>query len=75
VTGDAETQAGGRLYRGDAAGSLMPVPDPTKLTTDAVQAATEQYRREMASLRELLETRLNAMDKPSSCASRPPTGR
>jgi septal ring factor EnvC (AmiA/AmiB activator) len=40
-----------------------PVPDPTKLTTDAVNAVTDQYRRDMHSHRELLETRLEAMDK------------
>jgi hypothetical protein len=40
-----------------------PVPDPTKLTTDAVNAATDISRRELASVRELLETRLLAMDK------------
>jgi hypothetical protein len=41
----------------------VPVPDPTKLTTDAVTAATDQWRRDMSSLRELLEARLSAMDK------------
>jgi hypothetical protein len=40
-----------------------PVPDPTKLTTDAVNAVTEQYRRDMEALRELIQTRLSAMDK------------
>jgi hypothetical protein len=40
-----------------------PVPDPTKLTTDAVNAVTEQYRRDMEALRELLQARLTAMDK------------
>lgn len=34
----------------------VPIPDPTTLTT-------EQLRRELAALREILETRLDAMDK------------
>lgn len=40
-----------------------PVPDPTRLTSDAVNAATRQVRLDMDSLRELLEARLDAMDK------------
>jgi hypothetical protein len=40
-----------------------PIPDPTALTTAAVDQATAEYRRALASLRELLETRLSAMDK------------
>jgi hypothetical protein len=40
-----------------------PIPDPTKLTTDAVNAVTEQYRRDLSTLRELIEGRLSAMDK------------
>ena len=43
-----------------------PIPDPTELTTDAVNAATAQYHRELAALREILETRLDAMDKAAS---------
>jgi hypothetical protein len=50
------------------------VPDPTKLTTDAVSEATAQIRREIAALdegwrrevanqREILQARLDAMDK------------
>ncbi len=34
----------------------MPVPDPTRLTT-------EQLRRELATLREIIETRLHGMDR------------
>ena len=45
-----------------AVGSV-PVPDPTKLTTDAVNAATSQWRRELSSVREIFETRLDAMDR------------
>jgi hypothetical protein len=41
----------------------VPRPDPTKLTTDAVTAATAQWLRELAATRELIETRLAAMDK------------
>jgi hypothetical protein len=36
----------------------IPIPDPSLLTTD-------QLRRELAALRDTLETRLNAMDKAS----------
>jgi hypothetical protein len=37
-------------------GELLPRPDPTRLTTD-------QLRRELLSLREIIETRLAAMDR------------
>lgn len=40
-----------------------PVPDPTALTTAAVNQATEVYRRDLLAMRDLLETRLRAMDK------------
>ena len=40
-----------------------PVPDPTELTTAAVNQVTTQYRRDVSALRELIETRLDAMDK------------
>src|ERR1700683_343801 len=36
----------------------IPIPDPSALTT-------EQFRRELATLRDTLESRLNAMDKAS----------
>jgi predicted component of type VI protein secretion system len=39
----------------------MPVPDPTKLTT-------EQLRRELATLREIIETRLDGMDRATEVA-------
>ena len=42
---------------------LVPRPDPTKLTTEAVERATTAYRRDLAALRELFETRLGGMDK------------
>lgn len=38
------------------------MPDPTKLTTDAVNAATEQWRRDLDSMRKLIEARLDGMD-------------
>ncbi len=41
---------------GQSAGEWRPVPDPTKLTTD-------QLRRELAALREIIETRLDGMDR------------
>ena len=41
---------------------LIPRPDPTRLTSEAVEKATSQYRRELEQLRELIETRLNGMD-------------
>ena len=43
-----------------------PVIDPTKLTTDAVQGAKDDFRREIAAMRELLEQRLNAMDQATT---------
>jgi hypothetical protein len=57
-----------------AAGGWVPVPDPTKLTTDAVAVAVAQLRREQAALDEgfrrevanvqaIIEARLDAMDK------------
>jgi hypothetical protein len=42
---------------------LVPRPDPTKLTTEAVDKATVQYRRELATLREIIETRLAGLDE------------
>lgn len=42
---------------------LVPRPDPTKLTTEAVDKATVQYRRELAALREIIETRLAGSDQ------------
>jgi hypothetical protein len=43
-------------------GFWTPRPDPTVLTTDAVERATAQFRREMQQLRELIETRLDCAD-------------
>lgn len=39
-----------------------PIPDPTRLTTEAVNAAVDISRREIESLRELLGQRIDAMD-------------
>ena len=38
------------------------VPDPTKLTTDAVNAAKDDIRRELAAAREVLETRIASIE-------------
>jgi len=43
-------------------GGWVPVPDPTTLTTEAVERATGVFRRELQALRETLETRLDAAD-------------
>lgn len=48
-------------------GDWRPIPDPTKLTT-------EQLRREVATLREILETRLDGMDRATELASAHVTG-
>ncbi len=48
---------------GAGAGDWRPVPDPTELTNQAVAAAVDMLRRELMSFREVLETRLAAMDK------------
>ena len=41
----------------------VPVPDPTRLTTDAISSAMLQWHRDQQALREILETRLDASDK------------
>jgi hypothetical protein len=43
-------------------GEFRPIPDPTKLTTD-------QLRRELGTLREILETRLTGMDRATDLVS------
>lgn len=45
------------------AGDLIPRPDPSRLTSEAFDKATDQYRRELAALREIIETRLRGMDE------------
>jgi hypothetical protein len=47
---------------GPSTGERMPVPDPTKLTT-------EQLRHELATLREIIETRLAGMDRATELVS------
>jgi hypothetical protein len=47
---------------GPPAGGWQPVPEPTRLTT-------EQLRRELATLREIIETRLHGMDRATEVAS------
>jgi hypothetical protein len=39
-----------------------PVPDPTELTTRAVALATDQWRRELQSLRDLVDLRFSGID-------------
>jgi hypothetical protein len=64
VTANAEEpQAQARQWgTGPPAGGWQPVPDPTRLTT-------EQLRRELATLREIIETRLDGMDRATEVAS------
>jgi hypothetical protein len=38
-----------------------PNPDPTERTKDAVEAASEQWRRDLAALREIIETRIDGI--------------
>jgi hypothetical protein len=45
-----------------AAGAGWPLTDPSKLTTDAVNQATEEWRRELTAAIRILETRLAGMD-------------
>ena len=44
-------------------GDVRPVPDPTWLTQQATEAAKQEMRREIACAREILEERLEGMDK------------
>ena len=59
----ADDDAGSRGTFPAPGGGWVPVPDPTALTTEAVEKATAQYRRELAGLREILETRLAGNDE------------
>jgi len=58
-----DDDAGSRGISPAPGGGWVPVPDPTELTTEAVEKATAQYRRELAALREIIETRLRGMDE------------
>jgi hypothetical protein len=64
VAANAEEPQQHAPYRGTGppGGDWMPVPDPTRLTT-------EQLRRELATLREIIETRLDGMDRATELAS------
>lgn len=42
-------------------GGWTPVPDPTKLTDEAINRATIQYRREMDAMRQLLAERIETL--------------
>lgn len=58
-------------YQEDSSGSsrYMPrSPDPTTLTSAAVERATGVFRREVQNLREIIETRLTAMDAAAGVA-------
>lgn len=57
--GPAENETPGRTL----GGGWVPIPDPTTLTTESVERATEVFRRELKALRETLETRLDANDQ------------
>ncbi len=43
-------------------GGSTPVPDPTKLTTAAVDRAVAQWHRDITAVREIIEARLDASD-------------
>lgn len=58
---DEPLQQAQYVTAGPPAGGWQPVPDPTKLTT-------EQLRRELATLREIIETRLLGMDRATELA-------
>ena len=64
MTANAEEPQRHAPYRGTGppTGEWTPVPDPTRLTT-------EQLRRELATLREIIETRLDGMDRATNLAS------
>lgn len=45
---------------------LVPRPDPTLLTNEAIERVTIQYRRELVQLREILEERISGMNQSSA---------
>jgi Fe2+ transport system protein B len=55
--GNYEIATGGRMAES------VPVPDPTRLSTEALNAAKAQWRLDLEALRELLEIRLTGMDR------------
>jgi hypothetical protein len=46
--------------RGGSQAGWVPSPDPTKLTTDAVNAATAQWRRDLDGMRDLIAQQIDA---------------
>jgi hypothetical protein len=56
------TEPGG-LYTGSGS---TPIPDPTRLTTEAVASVAEQFRRELAAAIARIEARLTAMDEAAA---------
>lgn len=53
------------MANGNDQEDFIPRPDPTKLTNEAIERVTIQYRRELVQLQSLLEQRLDGMDKAS----------
>ena len=53
-----------------AVSGSVPVPDPTKLTTDAVATATREWSERLSAQRELFEIRLGAMDSATELVAR-----
>jgi hypothetical protein len=45
--------------------SNIPIPDPSAVTANAIQALREEIRRDITAVREIFDTRLAAMDKAS----------
>lgn len=60
--GEEDESMQGPLFR-DGGRNTTPVPDPTRLTTDAVRSATEQWRRDLDGAIRQITTRLEAMDE------------
>jgi len=52
----------------------VPIPDPTTLTTEAVERATEVFRRELTALRETFEARFTALGEALESRRREFTG-
>jgi hypothetical protein len=47
---------------------LVPRPDPTRLTNEAIDRVTGQYRREISQLKELLDERFRAQERATELA-------
>lgn len=53
----------GRMYTGPGS---TPVPDPTTLTTEAVERATDQFRRELADALKTVSARFTALEEAAA---------